>query len=83
MILSLLTGAYGKLVTIFIGAIGIVATIWRYTYKVRSSEREKIERQMYKRTLERVEHAKNIEDSFNHEPDDILNKLRENGWLRE
>jgi hypothetical protein len=66
-----------------VAAAGILALFAGIRYRIRSKARAEVETEMRERTLDRVEAAERVERDVARQSDsDIIEKLRDNGWLR-
>lgn len=84
MIASLLSGIWGKFIGYIVAGLSLLAAIMAWRYKISKGAREQMANEIRERTIERVEHAREVEaDVAGTRDDDILDKLRDNGWLRD
>jgi len=84
MILRLLGGLWGKFATLIVGAVALLAAVLRIRYKVRKGAQEEMRAEIQERTLERIKTSQEVDADVDDMSDgDILDKLRDNGWIRD
>ena len=75
---------WSKFIGYVVAVLGIVAMVLAWRYKISKGAREKLENQIKDRTIERVQHAREVEAELTGVSDDtIIDKLRDNGWIRD
>lgn len=80
----LIGGLWNKVIGYLVAGLGLAAAMLSWRYKISKGAREKLESQIRERTIERVQEARRVEsDSAALGDDAILDKLRDNGWLRD
>ena len=84
MISWALGGIWSKFVALIIGAIGLVVGLYGLRYRIRAGARADLEAEMRARTLERLQHARDIEDVGAGMSDgDVFDRLRDKGLIRD
>lgn len=79
-----MTWLWSKFTGYLVAAAGLFALLAGIRYKIRSTAREELQNEMRERTLERIEAAREVDDRVDGlGDDDILERLREQGWLRD
>lgn len=81
-ILGLFGNAWSRLVGLIVGAIGVVVAIFGWRLSIQKGARQKVEAEMQRRTLERIEHAKRVQSDLPSDGDAIRDRMRDEGWLR-
>lgn len=82
-LISLFGGIWGKVATIVVGAVGLLTAFLGMRYKIRKTAKEEMRTEIQERTLEQIREAEKVSQDVDAMPDgDILDKLRDNGWVR-
>lgn len=81
--MNILAMLWGRTAGIIVGAIGLVAALLRIRYGIRKGAKDEMSAEIQKRTIEQIETARRIETDPDLDRDSVLDKLREQGHLRE
>ena len=82
--LGLLGAIWGRFATIIVGISGVFAMLAGWRFSIRKAQREQIENEQTKRTLERLRiKEKARAEAGAMDDDSILAKLRELGYVRD
>lgn len=82
--MSVLSLLWNKTTALVVGFVAILAAIAGIRHSIRSGAKDELRSEIKERTIERVRVAKEISNDVEYTPDgDILDKLRDNGWLRQ
>jgi hypothetical protein len=81
--MNILAMLWGRTAGIIVGAIGLVAALFRIRYSIRKGAKDEMSAEIQKRTIEQIETARRIEVEPDLDRDSVLDKLREHGHLRE
>ena len=75
---------WGKTAAIIVGAISLVVALLGLRHSIRKGAKEEMSNEIKDRTIERIDVSNKTERDVNAmSDDDILDKLRDNGWLRD
>ena len=82
--LGLIGGIWGRLATVMVGVAGLVAALFSWRHSIRKSQRQAIENEQQRRTIERLKIKAQVgADVRGMSDDDILDKLRDQGFIRD
>ena len=84
MILGMLGGLWGRFATIIVGAVSLLTALLGLRYKIRKGAQQEMRAEIQERTIERIKVAQEVDADVDGMSDDtILDKLRDNGWVRD
>ena len=83
MILSLFGGIWGKFATGVVAVISVIAAVLGVVWKIKSGAKDEMRAEIQEQTLERIQRTRDIEARGDLSRPDVLDKLREQGHLRE
>ena len=74
---------WGKFATTIIAIAGLVATLFGWRWSIRKGAKEELRNEIQQRTIEQMREANDVSDEVDSmDNDTIIDKLRENGWLK-
>ena len=80
---SILAMLWGRTAAIIVGAVGLIAALFGIRYNIRKGAKDEVRAQMQEETMERIRRTRDIEGRGDLDCDSVLDKLREQGHLRE
>ena len=83
MLLGLFGGIWGKFATGAVAVISVIAAVLGVVWKIKSGAKDELRAKINEQTMEKVETARRIEADSDLDRDSVLDKLREQGHLRE
>ena len=82
--MNILAMLWGKTAAIVVGAVSLLIALLGIRHKIRKSAKNEMSAEIKERTLERIETVNRIErDLADSDRDSILDRLREQGHLRD
>ena len=83
MLLSLFGGVWAKIATGVVAVVSVIATILGVVWRIKSGAKDEMRAEIQEQTLERIQRTRDIEGRGDLSRPDVLDKLREQGHLRE
>lgn len=81
--MNILAMLWGKTAGIIVGLISLVAALVGIRNSIRKGAKNEMSQEIQKRTIDQIEKARRIESEPDLDRDSIIDKLREQGHLRE
>ena len=81
--MNILAMLWGKTAGIIVGLISLVAALVGIRHSIRKGAKNEMSQEIQKRTIDQIEKARRIESEPDLDRDSIIDKLREQGHLRE
>lgn len=82
--MNFLAMLWGKTTAIIVGAVGLLVALLGIRHSIRKGAKEEMSAEIKERALEQIQRGEEIERNFDGmSDDDVLTKLRDQGYIRD